>query len=97
MSPQQLPSDDASRPSPPGELSAAQRMLLDVRDTLYEGRWDDFAADLEARLRGEAHVFDVVPDTPRFAETIRSHLRMIDELRAWEQESGQTLHSHSED
>ena len=68
-------------------------MLLDIRDTLYEGSWDDFAADLDARLHSRPHVFDVVPDASHFAETIRNHLRIIDELKAWEHDHHTTLHS----
>ena len=72
-------------------------MLLDIRDTLYEGSWDAFIADLEARLSGEPHVFDVVPDTPRFADTIRNHLRLIGELKVLERDSGQPRRSHPGD
>jgi hypothetical protein len=88
-------SEDCSGPrsATPLELSAEQRMLLDIRDTLYEGNWDDFVCDLEARLHGQPHVFDLVPETPGFAVTIRHHLRLIDELRAWEQAHRTTLHS----
>ena len=87
------PSDDTSLPQGPVELSAEQRMLLDVRDTLYEGNWDDFVRDLEARLGGQPHVFDLAPDSPHFAGTIRNHLKIISELRDWEQQYGRTLRS----
>ena len=68
-------------------------MLLDVRDTLYEGSWDDFVRDLEARLHGRPHVFEVVPDAPGFGQTIRNHLHLIDELKTWEQTHQITLHT----
>ena len=93
MSRPSSPSSDASRPPPPIELSAAQRMLLEVRDTLYEGSWEDFVRDLEARLHSQPHVFEVVPETPHFAETIRHHLRIIGELQVWEQAHHTTLHA----
>ena len=92
MSQPSSPTNEASQPAPI-ELSAEQRMLLDLRDTLYEGCWEDFVRDLEARLSGQPHVFDVVVDTANFAGTIRSHLRMIEELQGWERASGETLHS----
>ncbi len=69
-------------------------MLLDMRDTLYEGNWDDFICDLEARLQGQPHVFEIVPDTPHFAKTIRNHLRIIADLKAWEQAHDTILHAH---
>ncbi len=98
MSQAPSPLNDASPPSvPPLELSAEQRMLLEMRDTLYEGSWSDFVRDLEARLNGQPHVFEVVPDAPHFAETIRNHLRIIGELQAWEQANHRTLHSRPTD
>ncbi len=72
-------------------------MLLEIRDTLYEGSWSDFVQDLAARLDGQPHVFQVVPDTPHFADTIRNHLRIIEELQAWEQANHTTLHSRQRD
>ena len=85
--------DDPGRSRPPVELSAEQRMLLDIRDTLYDGSWEDFIRDLQARLDGQPHVFDIVPDSPGFADTIRSHLGIVEQLQTWEQETGRTLHS----
>jgi hypothetical protein len=60
-------------------------MLRRIRDTLYEGSWEDFAADLRARLRGEPYVFEIVPPTSSAVrESIARHLRMIEELLAGE-------------
>lgn len=92
MCPPLSPDDDSQAP-PPIELSADRCMLLDLRDTLYDGSWDDFVYDLEARLHGQPHVFDVVPDAAGFGETIRNHLRIISELRAWERAHHTTLHA----
>jgi hypothetical protein len=72
-------------------LSDEHRMLLDIRDTLYEGNWDDFARDLKARMQGEPHVFETVPTLPDMRETIRSHLELIAQMRAWEAEHGRNL------
>lgn len=60
-------------------------MLLHIRDTLYEGSWEDFAADIQARGESRPHVFDVLPPSARMAETITRHLALINELRQWEQ------------
>ena len=69
-------------------LSNEQRMLLRMRDTLYEGSWEDFERDLRARLEGQPHVFATVPDTPGMKTTIAQHLVMIDAMRKWEAEHG---------
>lgn len=99
MIPVPFSSDDRHLPSaaPPTELSAEQRMLLDIRDTLYDGNWDDFVSDLEARLHGLPHVFDIVAETPRFADTIRNHLQLIADLKRWESNHQTTLHSRPMD
>lgn len=65
-------------------LTDEQRMLLDLRDILYEGSWEDFRRDLEARQASRPHVFDIVPPSPRLQETIARHLQVIDELDQWE-------------
>ena len=72
-------------------LNEEQRMLLRVRDELYEGRWELFVKDLKARLAGDSHVFEIGPATGRLAETIATHLRLIDELRAMEADLGVDL------
>jgi hypothetical protein len=72
-------------------LSEEHRMLLDIRDTLYEGCWDDFTRDLEARRRAQPHVFETVPDSPGMAATIGNHLVLIGEMRKWEEVHGLTL------
>lgn len=56
-------------------------MLLQVRDTLYEGNWDDFIADLTARLEGRPHVFETVSTHPGMRATIARHLEIIADLR----------------
>jgi len=65
-------------------LTEDERMLVLLRDELYEGNWDDFVQDLKDRLANKPHVFDIVPASPRLQETIREHLRLIDKLRRWE-------------
>jgi hypothetical protein len=79
--------------SPDGqpELTDEQRMLVNLRDVLYEGSWDDFRADLEARRDDRPHVFDTVSESSRMPETIERHLRVVDELERWEQRYGRRL------
>jgi hypothetical protein len=72
-------------------LTDEQRMLLRIRDTLYEGSWEDFVRDLQARAQGRKHVFETVTDSPCMKATIASHMVMIDNLRAWEARHGRSL------
>ncbi len=74
-------------------LSDEHRMLLRMRDTLYEGSWKDFVSDLAARANHEPHVFDTVPDTPGLEATIRRHLDLITDMQSWEQTNEQSLHA----
>jgi len=61
-------------------------MLLQMRDTLYEGSWEDFERDLRARADGQPHVFTTMPTSPAMKATIQNHLTMIDHMRNWENE-----------
>ncbi len=82
---------DANPDLDPSNLTDEQRMLVGIRDTLYEGSWDDFAHDLIARRDAKPHVFDILPATDTLRETIAAHLAQIDRLRRWEQTNGITL------
>lgn len=73
------------------QLDSEQRMLVQMRDTLYEGSWDDFVADLRARAMGRAHVFDTVPMSSRMKATINHHLALIDDMRNREAREGHPL------
>lgn len=72
-------------------LTDEQRMLLRIRDTLYEGSWEDFVQDLQARAQGLPHVFETVTDSPCMKATIANHMVMIDNMRAWEARHGRSL------
>ena len=73
------------------KLTEEQRMLIQIRDTLYEGSWDDFLCDLSARSEGRPHVFSLNCASPELKTTIEHHVTLIDELREWEREHRQTL------
>jgi len=75
------------------ELTDEQRMLVTIRDTLYDGKWDDFERDLRDRQAGRPYVFELLPPSDRLRATIASHLAIIDGLRRWEKEHGVTLHA----
>ena len=97
------PEPHGSQPAPEGvapgrqrELSEDEGMLLAIRDTLYEGSWEDFLLDLRERLSDRPYVFDVHPASPRLKDTMRRHLEIIEQLSRWERDHGVTLHSEPE-
>ena len=73
------------------QLTDEHRMLLRMRETLYEGSWDDFVEDLRARAEDRPHVFETVPTSPEMRTTIASHLAMIEAMREWEARHARTL------
>jgi hypothetical protein len=73
------------------QLTDEHRMLLRMRETLYEGSWDDFVEDLRARAEDQPHVFETVPTSPEMRTTIASHLAMIEAMREWEERHARTL------
>ena len=75
------------------QLTDAHRMLLAMRDTLYEGCWDDFVRDLRARMESRPYVFDTVPVSPAMEKTMQEHLGFIEQMRKWEECHGQVLHA----
>lgn len=69
-------------------LTDEQRMLVQIRDTLYEGHWEDFLRDLEARSDGRPHVFAIGGASPELKTTIQRHIGLILELQEWERHHG---------
>ncbi len=59
-------------------------MLVVLKRELYEGSWDEMAADLQARLAGKPYIF-------KLAHRIEDDLGRIDRLRAIEQRYGVDL------
>ncbi len=72
-------------------LTEEHRMLLQMRDSLYEGCWEDFIRDLEARAFGKPHVYETVPTSDQMKSTIKNHLLMIANMVAWEQQHDTSL------
>ena len=72
-------------------LTDEHRMLLQIRDTLYEGSWEDFIHDLRARAEGRPHVFEIGPASERMKATIAGHLAMIEQMQSWEAAHGRAL------
>jgi len=65
-------------------LSREERMLVVLRRELYEGSWDEMAADLKARLEGRPYIF-------KLAHRIVDDLERIERLREFESRSGVDL------
>lgn len=63
---------EAEHAEPPG-LTPEDRMLVVLRDELYEGRWDLMKRDLEDRLEGRPYIFKLV-------HRIQDDLRRIERL-----------------
>jgi len=74
-----------------GSLSEEERMLLKLRDELYEGSWEQFVMDLKARLAGEPYVFEIGSSSDRLKETINHHLSIITKLKEVEMRMGINL------
>ena len=72
-------------------LTPEHRMLIQMRDTLYEGSWEDFTEDLRARAEDRPHVFETVSRSPEMKGTITTHLKMIEAMREWETQRNRTL------
>lgn len=65
-------------------LTSEERMLVVLKRELYDGRWEDMAADLEGRLHGRPFVF-------KLAHRIEDDLDRIERLRALEADNGVDL------
>jgi hypothetical protein len=66
---------DMKRP----ELAAEEKVLVIIRDELYDGNWDEMLEDLKARLAGRPYVI-------KLASRIEDDMARITRLRALELE-----------
>ena len=65
-------------------LDQAEKLLLSIREELYEGSWESMVEDLEARLGGKPYIF-------KLSQRIESDLAAIGKLREYEQRHGVNL------
>ncbi len=65
-------------------MSREERMLLVLRQELYDGDWDEIVADLRARLEGRPYIF-------KLAHRIADDLDRIQRLREFERRRGVDL------
>jgi hypothetical protein len=58
-------------------MSPEERMLINLRDELYGGSWDQMEEDLRDRLKGRPYIFKLV-------NRIQDDLSRIERLRDYE-------------
>ena len=59
------------------QLSADERMLVTLRDELYDGSWDQMLKDLKDRLEGKPYIFKLV-------NRISADIQRIEKLSEYE-------------
>lgn len=59
------------------QLSGDERMLVSLRDELYEGSWEQMLKDLKDRLEGKPYIFKLV-------NRISADIQRIEKLREYE-------------
>ena len=79
----QRPADDRQRAFAES-LTKEERLLVSIRDVLYEGSWDDLLEDLENRKDRKPFVF-------KLASRIEEDKSRVEKLRAFEREHGVDL------
>ncbi len=72
------------------EISQEERILVILREELYEGSWDNMEQDLEDRLEGRPYIF-------KLHNRIEDDLERIERLREFEEEHQLDLSDHIED
>ena len=65
-------------------LADEDKMLVRLREELYEGRWDAMLADLNDRLHGRPYIF-------RLASRIQDDMARVQRLSRFERQKGVNL------
>ncbi len=68
-------------------MTQEEKMLVTLRDELYDGQWDEMETDLEERLAGRPYVF-------KLTSRIEDDLARIRRMKAVEDENGVNLKEH---
>jgi hypothetical protein len=71
------------------DLQPEEKILVIIRDELYDGNWDEMLEDLEARLAGRPYVL-------KLASRIEDDIKRIKRLRTLEEERGINLAEYVE-
>jgi hypothetical protein len=72
-------------------LTEDHRMLLTLREELYDGSWQAMLQDLRDRLEGRPHVFEWTPPDDRMRQTLANHMKLIEQMRKAELDLGVNL------
>jgi hypothetical protein len=72
-------------------LTEDHRMLLTLREELYDGSWQAMLQDLRDRLEGRPHVFEWTPPDARMRQTLTNHMKLIEQMRKAELDLGVNL------
>ncbi len=70
-------------------LSSGERLLITLRDELYEGSWDKMLQDLEDRLDKRPYIF-------KLSSRIESDMAVIKRMSIYEDEHGVDLRAYLE-
>lgn len=65
-------------------MTGEEQMLVVLKRELYEGSWDEMAADLKARLEGRPYIF-------KLAHRIADDLERIERLSGFERDNDVNL------
>jgi hypothetical protein len=65
-------------------LASGERLLITLRDELYEGSWDKMLGDLRDRLAKRPYIF-------KLSSRIENDIAAIEKLGAYEQAAGVNL------
>lgn len=68
-------------------LTADERMLITMRDELYDGSWEQMLKDLKDRLKGKPYIFKLV-------NRIQDDMQRIDKLSEYEKKHKVNLASY---
>jgi len=60
-----------------GRLESYERVLLDLKDQLYEGSWERILDDLRARMENKPYIF-------KLSQTIARDLAAIERMKSYE-------------
>ena len=62
-------------------LDPYERVLVELKDKLYEGSWDRVLGDLRARLNGGAYIY-------KLSQNIARDIAAIEKMKAFEERYG---------
>lgn len=71
-------------------MKPEEKMLVQLREELYQGNWKNFLKDLKDRLKDRPYIF-------KLANRIEEDIERIEKLQAYELKTGNNLADFLED